>query len=29
MSTAEIKIAANGWKQFIDPRESKILLCLL
>jgi len=29
MSTAELKIAANGWKQFIDPRQSKILICLL
>ena len=29
MSSVEIKVAANGWKQFIDPRESKILICLL
>ena len=29
MSLAEIKVAANGWKQFVDPRESKILICLL
>ncbi len=29
MSSAEVKVSQDGWKQFVDPRQSKILVCLL
>jgi len=29
MSYAEVKVSQDGWKQFVDPRQSKILVCLL
>ena len=29
MSLAEVKVSQDGWKQFVDPRQSKILVCLL
>jgi len=28
MSNNTIKVSQDGWKQFVDPRQSKILVCL-
>ncbi|MEE3134883.1 MAG: hypothetical protein VX277_03620, partial [Candidatus Thermoplasmatota archaeon] len=28
MSNNAIKVSQDGWKQFVDPRQSKILVCL-